>query len=203
MLYLIAVLLGIGIFEIAIVFVFLAAAISRNSDKVDLMNLNIIALAAAVAAIKDSTDNLALVITAENASIDRALAELGPNPDQDQINAFVATLNASRERIANAAQSAQVETGKLDAALGGKLTLTGFDPLQGSAGTDVTLAGTGFTPDAFVSFAGSQGHVPLTDINADATSAHAVVPTDAITGPITVSNPAGAAATSEADFTIV
>ena len=73
-----------------------------------------------------------------------------------------------------------------------------FLPLSGLVGTSVTITGTGFTGASSVTFG---GHTASFDVVSDL-QIDAVVPNDAITGPVAVSTPGGDG-TSLLDFTVV
>jgi hypothetical protein len=76
--------------------------------------------------------------------------------------------------------------------------ITSISPTRGSAGTSVTISGTGFTGTTSVVFGGgrSGSFTVLTD-----TQLRATVPTGAKSGPIRVTTPAGSA-TSSQSFTV-
>jgi YD repeat-containing protein len=79
-------------------------------------------------------------------------------------------------------------------------SISGFTPTRGTAGTTVTIRGTGFSSTAgqnTVSFGGTAAIVT----SSTTTRITAVVPAGAPTGPITVTSPSGSA-TSGAPFTI-
>jgi len=73
-----------------------------------------------------------------------------------------------------------------------------FLPLSGVIGTSVGITGTGFTGASSVTFG---GHAATFDVVSDL-QIDAVVPNDAITGPVAVSTPGGDG-TSLLDFTVV
>ncbi len=82
-----------------------------------------------------------------------------------------------------------------------QLTIGGFSPAGGPVGTTVTIQGTGFGANASqntVLFANNQA---ATVTAASATALTVTVPSGAITGPITVTSPAGTA-TSGTPFTV-
>jgi hypothetical protein len=76
-------------------------------------------------------------------------------------------------------------------------TVTGFLPASAAVGASVTITGTGFTKATAVLFNGTPASFQL--INA--TTLVAVVPVDATTGPVAVTNSAGTG-TSAANFTV-
>jgi YD repeat-containing protein len=76
-----------------------------------------------------------------------------------------------------------------------QVSVIGFDPLTGSAGTQVTISGTGFSPTISqdtVSFNGT----PATVTFATQTQLVATVPLGAATGPIAVTTPNGSASSA-------
>jgi YD repeat-containing protein len=82
-----------------------------------------------------------------------------------------------------------------------QLALGSFAPTSGGIGTTVTLFGTGFIPNAAqnsVSFNGT----PATVLSATSTSLVVGVPAGAMTGPITVTNANGSAASAQT-FTVL
>jgi hypothetical protein len=76
-------------------------------------------------------------------------------------------------------------------------TITGFLPASGAVGASITITGTLFTKASVVTFNGTPASFQV--INA--TTIVAVVPTDATTGPVAVTNAAGTG-TSAANFTV-
>ncbi len=78
-------------------------------------------------------------------------------------------------------------------------TITGFSPTSGSSGTLVTITGSGFTGTQTVTFGGG-GSASFT-VNSD-TQITTAVPAGATTGPISVTNPAGIA-TSTDSFQVI
>jgi hypothetical protein len=75
--------------------------------------------------------------------------------------------------------------------------VTGFDPVSGPVGTDVTIAGSGFTGATAVAFAGTGAPFSVdSDLQITAT-----VPIGATDGPITVTTPGGSDQ-SAVDFTV-
>lgn len=81
-----------------------------------------------------------------------------------------------------------------------QVSIVGFDPVHGAAGTSVTISGTGFSSTA------SQDTVTFNGTTATVTSASSTqlivtVPAGATTGPIKVVSPSGSA-TSSSSFTI-
>lgn len=80
----------------------------------------------------------------------------------------------------------------------GAPTVTSFTPTSGPVGTVVTVMGTNFVPRATVKFA----TVAATSVTyVSPTEIKATVPTGAVTGPISVSTPAGTG-TSASNFTV-
>jgi hypothetical protein len=67
------------------------------------------------------------------------------------------------------------------------LSITGFSPTSGPAGTAVVISGVGFSGAAGVAFNGT----PATFSVTSATSIRATVPAGATTGRISVTTPAG------------
>jgi YD repeat-containing protein len=83
----------------------------------------------------------------------------------------------------------------------GLVAITLVSPNQGKIGTPVSIFGKGFSPDAAqntISFSGAIASVTA----ASATSLNTTVPPEALTGPITVTTPLGAA-TSPEPFTVL
>jgi len=83
----------------------------------------------------------------------------------------------------------------------GPVAITLVSPNQGKIGTPVSIFGKGFSPDApqnTISFSGAIASVTA----ASATSLNTTVPPGALTGPITVTTPLGAA-TSPEPFTVL
>jgi YD repeat-containing protein len=83
----------------------------------------------------------------------------------------------------------------------GPVAITLVSPNQGKIGTPVSIFGKGFSPDAAqntISFSGAIASVTA----ASATSLNTTVPPGALTGPITVTTPLGAA-TSPEPFTVL
>jgi hypothetical protein len=79
------------------------------------------------------------------------------------------------------------------------LTITSFAPLSGTAGTVVTITGTGLSGVSAVQFNGT----PASFTVLSSTSIQAVVPPAATSGPITVTSPQGSASTAQAFAVIV
>lgn len=67
-------------------------------------------------------------------------------------------------------------------------TLTSISPATAAQGSNVTLAGTGFSASSTVSFTTTTGPTSVTPTVQSSTSMTAVVPTNAITGPVQVAN---------------
>ncbi len=90
--------------------------------------------------------------------------------------------------------------GAPDAGAQGNLapTITSFSPQSGAVGATVTITGTNFTTPVTASFG---GNAPA-NITFTATQITATVPNGAVTGPITVVNSSGVAATTAANFTV-
>ena len=81
-------------------------------------------------------------------------------------------------------------------------TITSFNPTSGPVGSDVVITGTNLTGATNVEFSGVLAPVPAAAFTVDsATQITATVPTGAITGPISVTTPGGAAA-SATNFTV-
>ena len=83
----------------------------------------------------------------------------------------------------------------------GPVAITLVSPNQGKIGTPVSIFGKGFSPDAAqntISFSGAIASVTA----ASATSLNTTVPPGALTGPITVTTPLGAATSAE-PFTVL
>jgi hypothetical protein len=75
--------------------------------------------------------------------------------------------------------------------------ITGFTPTSGQVGAEVTVQGSGFATVSGVHFNGSEASFT---VDSD-TELRATVPSDATSGPIRVTNPAGAD-TTDTDFTV-
>lgn len=71
-------------------------------------------------------------------------------------------------------------------------SITNFSPTSGSAGTDVTISGTNFSGTTQVQFNGTNANFRVDS----STQITATVPSGATTGPISVTTPAGTAASS-------
>lgn len=84
---------------------------------------------------------------------------------------------------------------------GGLPVINSFSPSSGPVGTSVTISGANFTGTNDVEFSGGAGGIAASfTVNSDS-SITAIVPLGAITGPITISNPAGIK-TSTISFTV-
>lgn len=80
-----------------------------------------------------------------------------------------------------------------------KPSITGFTPASGRIGTVVSIQGTDFSPSTSVRFS---NNVPATDVRVlSPNTVQATVPAGTVTGPITVSNPAGESTSAQA-FTV-
>ena len=80
----------------------------------------------------------------------------------------------------------------------GEPVVTGFTPVKGAPGDSVTVSGLNFTGATNVTFATLRAHFAIT---AD-TQMQAIVPTGAVTGPITVTTPSGSGSSTQS-FQIV
>ncbi|WP_374688578.1 IPT/TIG domain-containing protein, partial [Promineifilum sp.] len=82
----------------------------------------------------------------------------------------------------------------------GAPTVTGFSPLSGPVGTNVTITGTNLAEATAVTFNGTSQ--PSFTVNPAGTQVTAAVPAGATTGKIAVTTPGGTA-TSASDFTVI
>ena len=83
-------------------------------------------------------------------------------------------------------------------------TISSFSPTSGPKGTSINLTGTNLTGATAITFSGSSGNVVSTGYTvASATSITGiVVPSGAITGPLTVTTPGGTSPASPTSFTV-
>ncbi len=123
------------------------------------------------------------------------------------------TFNVSADSQINATVPATASTGPISVSTpGGSVTssvpfylpprLTSFTPATGTVGTSVTLAGTNFTGVSSVTFAGANSTTivaPVTSLSAQQMTV--LVPTNAISGLLTVTTPGGVIA-SAGNFTV-
>lgn len=123
------------------------------------------------------------------------------------------TFNVSADSQINATVPASATTGPISVTTaGGSVTssvlfylpprLTSFTPATGSVGTSVTLIGTNFTGVSAVTFAGAGSTIipaPITSLGA--TQLVVLVPTNAISGLLTVTTPGGVIKSME-NFTV-
>lgn len=128
-------------------------------------------------------------------------------------NGVAATFNVSADSQITTTVPASATTGPISVSTaGGSVTssvpfylpprLTTFTPANGTVGTTVTLAGTNFTGVSSVTFAGANStlvNAPITSLVA--TQMTVLVPTNAISGLVTVTTPGGVIA-SVGNFTV-
>jgi RHS repeat-associated protein len=81
-----------------------------------------------------------------------------------------------------------------------QLAITGFTPSEGPVGTAVAISGTGFDPNLSANQVRFNGE-PAVIVSGNASLLNAIAPPRATTGPITVTNPLGTAASSS-PFTV-
>ncbi len=115
-------------------------------------------------------------------------------------NQLVETVNDTTGRVVTYSYDANGSVVAINAVTANALTISGFTPVGGSIGNQVTIYGTGFDSVAGNNVVAINGTYTLVS-SASPTKLVTSVPTGASTGPITVSNPIGSA-TSASNFIV-
>jgi len=115
-------------------------------------------------------------------------------------NQLVETVNDTTGHVVTYSYDANGSVVAINAVTANALTISGFTPVGGSIGNQVTIYGTGFDPVAGNNVVAINGTYTLVS-SASPTKLVTSVPTGASTGPITVSNPIGSA-TSASNFIV-
>jgi hypothetical protein len=182
--------------------------LARLFARLDQLEKNVMSqgqdLLAAVGRVQDAISPLADKVTEVGGEVQQVINLLTqPNPD---VTAAIDRLNATKTALDTLGSNLQGVDDALDATLGtgggsaGAPTISGFAPTSGAVGSAVAIMGTNLVANSQVQF-GSAGAIAVTDAADDGSTCNAVVPSDATTGPITVSN-AGGSATSTDEFTV-